>query len=132
MAKILLADDDDLLGELVRFKLEQGGHDVVAATDGGAALECVAAEEFDLVILDAMMPVKTGFTVLEELRAASETSSLPIIMLTSRRSQDDVVNALRAGANDYVTKPFIPDELLIRVNAVLAAGGKHAVRAEAG
>ncbi|MBC2778134.1 response regulator transcription factor [Parasphingopyxis marina] len=124
MAKILVADDDDLLGELVRFKLDQGGHQVETAEDGETALKKAREGGFDLVVLDAMMPVMSGFAVLEALRAEAATSALPIVMLTSRRAQEDVVNALKAGANDYVTKPFIPDELVARVDAILQKTGR--------
>ena len=117
MAKILVADDDDLLGELVRFKLEAAGHDVAILEDGAAALEAARAGDFDLVVLDAMMPVMSGADVLRAL--AAERPSLPVLMLTSRKAQADVVAALDAGARDYLTKPFIPDELVARVATIL-------------
>ncbi|MGN6278618.1 MAG: response regulator transcription factor [Sphingomonas sp.] len=117
MAKILVADDDDLLGELVRFKLEAAGHDVTILEDGAAALEAARAGDFDLVVLDAMMPVMSGADVLRAL--AAERPSLPVLMLTSRKAQADVVAALDAGARDYLTKPFIPDELVARVATIL-------------
>lgn len=117
MANILVADDDDLLGELVRFKLEAAGHRVTICEDGAAALEAARAGGFDLVVLDAMMPVMSGPDVLRALTA--ERPALPVLMLTSRKGQADVVDALGAGARDYLTKPFIPDELVARVAAIL-------------
>jgi DNA-binding response OmpR family regulator len=117
VANILVADDDDLLGELVRFKLEAAGHDVTILEDGAGALEAARGGGFDLVVLDAMMPIMSGADVLRSLSA--EQPDLPVLMLTSRKTQADVVAALNAGARDYLTKPFIPDELVARVTAIL-------------
>lgn len=129
MASILIADDDDLLGELLRFKLEDAGHSVMVVENGENALECAQSGRFDLVVLDAMMPVRSGFEVLRELSKDPAVSDLPVVMLTSRRGQDDVVNALKAGASDYLTKPFIPDELLVRIESILkGAGARQASR----
>jgi len=119
VANILVADDDDLLGELVRFKLEAAGHDVTILEDGAGALNAARGGEFDLVVLDAMMPIMSGADVLRSLSA--EQPDLPVLMLTSRKTQADVVAALNAGARDYLTKPFIPDELVARVTAILKA-----------
>ena len=120
MSTILIADDDELLAALVQFKLEAAGHRVIIAENGAEALKAVKSERPDLVVLDAMMPVLTGSEVLAQLKADADTATLPVIMLTARRSQDDVVAALRGGAADYLTKPFIPEELLIRVETALA------------
>jgi len=117
MPRILVADDDDLLGELVRFKLEAAGHHVTVLADGAAALDAARSGEFDLVVLDAMMPVMSGADVLRSL--ASERPDLPVLMLTSRKAQTDILTALKAGARDYLTKPFIPDELVARVGTIL-------------
>lgn len=119
MPTILIADDDELLAALVQFKLEAAGHKVVVAKDGAAALAEVARQRPDLIVLDAMMPVLTGSEVLARLKADPATASVPVIMLTARRAQDDVVSALRAGAADYLTKPFIPEELIARVETAL-------------
>ncbi len=119
MAHILVADDDDLLGELLSFKLESAGHRVTIIEDGQSALTAALTGDFDLLVLDAMMPVLTGPEVLRALMVSG--SRLPVVMLTSRKGQDDIVAALNAGARDYLTKPFIPDELLVRVNAILKA-----------
>lgn len=123
MAQILLADDDPLLGELVQFKLESCGHSVAIVGDGEAALEAVARQRPDLLILDSMMPAKSGPEVLQELKASRDTASIPVIMLTARKGQENIVSAFQAGADDYVTKPFMPDEFVARVQAVLAKFG---------
>lgn len=120
MAKILVADDDDLLGEVLRFKLEKMGHTVLVVTDGASALDFARNEDFDVLTLDSMMPALSGMEVLQLLKADPATAKLPVIMLTARRGEDDVVNALRAGAADYLTKPFMPEELALRIAAVLA------------
>lgn len=117
MAHILVADDDDLLGELVRFKLEAAGHDVTIRQDGASALREARGGEYDLLVLDAMMPVMSGPDVLRAL--AEERPGMPVVMLTSRKAQADVLAALTSGARDYLTKPFIPDELVVRVNAII-------------
>ncbi|MDT8758030.1 response regulator [Sphingomonas psychrotolerans] len=124
MAYILVADDDDLLGELVRFKLEDAGHRVTIIGDGQSALDAARSGEFDLMVLDTMMPVLSGPEVLRAL--VEEGSRLPVVMLTARKGQSDVLDALSAGARDYLTKPFIPDELVARVNAILKSEGTRA------
>ena len=121
MAKILVADDDDLLCEVLRFKLENMGHTVLVVTDGATALSSARNEDFDVLILDSMMPALSGMEVLQSLKSDPATSKLPVIMLTARRSEDDVVRALRAGAADYLTKPFMPEELAWRIATVLAS-----------
>ena len=126
MPTILIADDDELLAALVQFKLEAAGHRVVIAENGAAALEAVKSERPDLIVLDAMMPVLTGTEVLTILKADPESVMLPVIMLTARRNQEDVVTALRGGAADYLTKPFIPEELLVRVETALALAPSRA------
>ena len=117
MAHILVADDDDLLGELLRFKLEGAGHRVTIIGDGRSALEAAQSDAYDLMVLDAMMPILSGPEVLSAL--GQRGSRLPGVMLTARKGQDDVLDALSSGARDYLTKPFIPDELVARVNAIL-------------
>ncbi len=117
MAHILVADDDDLLGELVQFKLEGAGHRVTIIGDGQSALTAAESGEYDLMVLDTMMPVLSGPEVLRAL--VQRGSTLPVVMLTARKGQDDVLDALSSGARDYLTKPFIPDELVARINAIL-------------
>lgn len=123
MAQILLADDDPLLGEIVQYRLEGCGHEVVVVGDGEAALAAVAARKPDLLILDSMMPAMSGPEVLQRLKSDPATAAIPIIMLTARKGQDNIVSALQAGADDYVTKPFMPDEFVVRVRAVLTKFG---------
>ena len=114
--KILVADDDlDLLG-LVAYSLSQAGYLVVKAGDGPGALATYEAEAPDLVILDINMPGTSGFEVCTAIRARGE---VPIMMLTARGEEQDLVKALDLGADDYLTKPFSPKTLMARVKALL-------------
>mgnify|MGYP000380306110 CR=1 FL=1 len=113
--KILVADDDRLLRGLLEHKLAVAGFEVDIAEDGGAALELARTMKYDLMVLDAMMPVMDGFEVLRRLKNDPDTASLPVVMLTARRGEHDVLDALEGGAAEYLTKPFIPDELVLRI-----------------
>ena len=124
--RILVADDDDLLTDLLEFRLEDAGFEVTVVRDGATALETCQTGEFSLMVLDAMMPVKTGFEVLRLVKEGMGAKAPPIVMLTSRSSEQDIVQALREGATDYVTKPFIPEELVTRIESILAARGANA------
>lgn len=121
MGRILIADDDVILTEMLRFRLEAERHEVHTASDGMEALEKVRAEQIDLIVLDSMMPVVAGPEVLARLKSDPETKKIPVVMLTSRKGESDVVAALQAGADEYLTKPFIPKELMFRINKLLAS-----------
>lgn len=120
MATVLVADDDRDIRELVVFKLDQAGHQVMVAEDGPAALKAVSDQRPDLIVLDVMMPGMSGFDVCRELRARPDTADIPIILLTAKAQESDVQTGFTAGADDYVIKPFSPKELASRVQAVLA------------
>jgi DNA-binding response OmpR family regulator len=122
--RILVADDDPLLVELIEFKLTSRGYDVLTASDGEAALASCIAQRPDLLVLDAMMPVLDGYEVLRRLREDGRTRSIPVIMLTARRKESDVLSGLALGARDYLVKPFIPEELVARIGKVLAGGAR--------
>ena len=119
MAKILIADDDAILTEMLRFRLEGAQHQVVTAADGMEALAKAESDAPDLIILDSMMPIVAGPEVLARLRDDPRTASTPIVMLTARNGEKDVVAALNGGANEYMTKPFIPQELMVRIQKLL-------------
>ena len=116
MGKILVADDDQNIAELLKLYLEKEGYTVVLAADGMEANEKFAAENPDIVLLDIMMPGKDGFTVCKEIRKRSAT--VGIIMLSAKSQEMDKVGALMFGADDYITKPFGPAELVARVDAL--------------
>jgi len=120
MSHVLIADDDPDIRELVRFKLEQAGHEVTAVPDGAAAMSAHENSTFDLVLLDVMMPRMTGLEVCAALRADPAMSSVPILMLTAKAQERDVDSGFASGADDYILKPFSPRELLTRVNAALS------------
>jgi len=117
--KILLVEDDANLVELVRYNLDKEGFDVVTTPDGEEALVLAEEERPDVVVLDWMIANLSGIEVCRRLRRAPETASLPIIMLTARAEEGDRVRGLETGADDYVTKPFSPRELVARVRALL-------------
>ena len=120
---ILIADDDPQVVELVQAYLEREGFAVVVAADGESALERVARERPDLVVLDIMLPKLDGWAVCRRLREDPATRTIPIVMLTSRGEEMDRVLGLELGADDYVTKPFSPRELVARIKAVLRRTG---------
>ncbi len=128
--KILVADDDrDLLG-LIAFALTQAGFLVEQASDGGQALRLFESAAPELVLLDINMPVMNGFQVCEKIRARSR---VPVMMLTVRGEEEDLVRALELGADDYLTKPFSPRTLVARIKALLRrAGLENAAPAAAG
>lgn len=117
---ILVCDDDPLLVELMEFRLKAKGYDVVTAADGEEALKKMASAKPSLVVLDAMMPRLDGFEVLGRIKDDAELADTPVIMLTARKGEKDIVSALERGAEDYLVKPFIPDELLTRLSKLLA------------
>ncbi len=115
-ARILLVDDEQAIQTMLSYPLQKDGYDVVLASDGEEALERFGEQQFDLVVLDVMMPKLDGLEVCKRLRA---TSSVPIIMLTARAEEIDKVLGLELGADDYITKPFSLREFSSRVRALL-------------
>jgi two-component system OmpR family response regulator len=114
--RILLADDDPSLREVVRYALDRAGFEVIEAADGRAAVERFARHAIDLVLLDVLMPELDG---IEVCRAIRKTSQVPIVFLSSRAEEVDKILGLEMGGDDYITKPFSPRELVSRVRAVL-------------
>jgi two-component system phosphate regulon response regulator PhoB len=119
MEKILVVEDEEDLVELIRYNLAKEAFQVRAVESGEAALRLASAETFDLVLLDLMLPGMDGLEVCRRLRAAPRTARLPIVMVTAKGEDADVVAGLSLGADDYVTKPFSPKVLVARVKAVL-------------
>jgi DNA-binding response OmpR family regulator len=120
MARILIAEDEANIFKLVSFRLKHLGHDVIWAQNGSQALEAAREQSPDLILLDVMMPVYDGFQVLKKLKADADTQPIPVIMLTARGHEKDVVTGIEGGADDYIVKPFSFPELIARVNAILA------------
>ncbi len=117
--KILLVEDDANLVELVTYNLDKEGFDIIRTGDGEEALVLAEEEKPDLVILDWMIANLSGIEVCRRLRRAPATARLPIVMLTARAEEADRIRGLETGADDYVTKPFSPRELVARIRAVL-------------
>ena len=116
---VLVADDEEDIRMLVTFRLKRAGYDVLEASDGEQALRLATEGSPDVAVLDVMMPKLSGFEVLGELRSNAATSELPVILLTARAQPADVERGLAAGADDYVAKPFSPEELRGRVASLL-------------
>jgi DNA-binding response OmpR family regulator len=117
---VLVADDDADIRDLVAFKLEQAGFEVISVEDGRTALEQAQTRNPTLAVLDVSMPGLSGIDVCRMLRAEPATAGMLIIMLTARVQEQDVEGGFNAGADDYVTKPFSPRELVSRIQALLS------------
>ena len=120
--KILIVEDEPDIREVMEFNLSREGFAVTAAADGADGLRLAREKRFDLVLLDLMLPEMDGLEVCRHLRETEEFRSLPIIMVSAKGEESDVVLGLGLGADDYVTKPFSPRELVARVRAVLRRG----------
>jgi two-component system phosphate regulon response regulator PhoB len=118
-ARILVVEDERDIAALVAYHLTKEGYRVRTTEGGNEALEAVGAERPDLVVLDLMLPGFSGYEVLSEMRRRPELAEVPIIVLTARREESDRIKGLELGADDYLTKPFSPRELVLRVGAVL-------------
>ncbi len=122
----VVVDDDDQIGQLVKFIVEREGFDVVLARDGRAVQQLIASAKAPaVIILDIMLPFVDGLQLLAEIRAHAEWKVCPAIMLTAKSQEKDIARALDAGANDYLVKPFLPDDLRARIRRVVdAAAGQ--------
>lgn len=129
MALIIIADDDEIVGEIARDALVSSGHGAGLVTDGVEALRVVKARKPDLLVLDCNMPGLSGVLVLRELRNIPSLCDLPVMMLTGRRGAQDEELARFSGANDYMKKPFDPDEFVFRVEQLLARSAGSTTRA---
>jgi DNA-binding response OmpR family regulator len=116
---VLVAEDEPHLLRLVQFRLEREGYDVVTAVDGQSALDAVFDVRPDLCLLDVVMPRRSGWEVLTELRGDERSHDLKVIMLTARATDADIATGMRLGADDYLTKPFSQHDLRARVAAQL-------------
>lgn len=117
MAKILVVDDEIVISTLLKYNLEENGYEVTVASDGQTAYDLAKQESFDAILLDLMLPVIDGMTLLKNLR--QDKVSTPVILVTAKGDEFDRVFGLELGADDYITKPFSPREVVARVKAVL-------------
>ncbi|MGD7653745.1 MAG: response regulator transcription factor [Verrucomicrobiales bacterium] len=119
MQRILIVEDEQDIADLIGFNLKRAGYEVMAAYDGIEGSNIALKERPDLIVLDLMLPGRDGYAVFRELRRDSRTVDIPVIMLTARAQTEDRIQGLEAGADDYLTKPFSPKELLLRIQAIL-------------
>ena len=119
MAKVLVIEDDDHIWKLIEYKLKKENHELIWASDGLKALEILKESKPDLIISDIMVPYMDGIQILKEIKANDELKDIPVIMLTSKAQEKDIVKGLELGAQDYMAKPFSPAELILRVNKTL-------------
>lgn len=117
MPNILLAEDDPALGVVIKDNLEQSGYDVCLATDGKSAIELYQSSQFDVCLLDVMLPKTDGFEVAQSIRQHSE--EVPILFLTAKSMEEDRITGFQSGGDDYITKPFSMKELILRIEVFL-------------
>jgi len=121
---ILVAEDQRTILNLIEFKLKNSGYNVIIVEDGLAALEKTKATLPDLVLLDVMMPLMTGFEVLSALKKGKTTKDIPVIIITAQTREDEIIKGLELGADDYILKPFSPNELVARIKTVFLRNNK--------
>lgn len=119
MQRVLIVEDEVDIADLIMFNLQRAGYGVSKVHDGITGTEAAIRERPDLIVLDLMLPGRDGYSVFREIRRDARTSHIPVIMLTARAQTEDRIQGLEAGADDYLTKPFSPKELVLRVNAIL-------------
>ncbi len=125
--KILVIEDDPDITEMVEYNLTEEGYETISASDGRAGVELAGESRPDLIILDIMLPVMDGFEVCRALKSDRVTVDIPIIILSAKSQETDKVLGLELGADDYVTKPFSPRELVARIRAILRRGKQEPV-----
>lgn len=124
MAKILIAEDERDIRDLIIFTLRFSGYEVVAASNGEEAIQLAQQEMPDLILLDVRMPRKTGYEACRAIKADEKTKNIPVIFLSAKGQESEIQAGLQAGAVEYLLKPFVPDQLTARIQAVLAAHEK--------
>jgi CheY-like chemotaxis protein len=124
MAKILIAEDERDIRDLVAFTLRFAGHEVVVATNGEEAVEMAPQVNPDLILMDVRMPRMTGYEACKAMKANPDVKDIPVVFLTARGQESEIQQGLEAGAEEYLLKPFAPDQLTSRVKAILGKFGK--------
>lgn len=124
---ILIVDDEEDIIELIKYNLKNEGYDILTAFTGEQAIKIARQSLPDLIVLDLMLPGIDGLEVTRFLKNSAQTKDLPIVMLTAKGEESDIVTGLELGANDYISKPFSPKELLARIRAILRRRRKHAL-----
>lgn len=124
MSKILIAEDERDIRDLVAFTLRFAGHEVVVATNGEEAVETALQANPDLILMDVRMPRMTGYEACKVMKANPDLKDIPVVFLTARGQETEIQQGLDAGAEEYLLKPFAPDQLTTRVKAILLKFGK--------
>ena len=119
MQRVLIVEDEIDISDLIKFNLERAGYEVSQALDGISGTEMALSSRPDMIVLDLMLPGRDGFSVFREVRRDARTSHIPVLMLTAKAQTEDRIQGLEAGADDYLTKPFSPKELVLRVGVIL-------------
>lgn len=119
VAKILIIEDEKAVREMLRFTLKNNGFEILEAEDSNSALDILKKNNINLILLDWMLPGKEGIEIARNIRTSGDTKDIPIIMLTAKSDESDKILGLESGADDYVTKPFSPKELIARIKALL-------------
>lgn len=119
MAKVLVIEDDTHIWKIIEYKLKKEKHDLTWASDGLKALSALETFKPDLIISDVMVPYMDGLQILKKVKSSDDLKDIPVIMLTSQAQEKDIIKGLELGAQDYMTKPFSPAELILRVNKAL-------------
>jgi CheY-like chemotaxis protein len=130
MGRILVVDDEPHILKLVSFSLERAGHEVFQASDGVAGIEVAAEKQPDLILMDVMMPVMSGYDALDRLKGDPGTSEIPVVMLSAKSQHYEQDEGLRRGALQYICKPFTPRDLAETVDSILAGEEGEEVRAD--
>lgn len=130
MGRILVVDDEPHIVKLVSFALERNGHEILQAGDGAQGVEIASEEVPDLILMDVMMPVMTGYDALDRLKADAVTRGIPVVMLSAKSQEYEQEEGLRRGALQYICKPFTPRDLAETVDSILAGGKGEGVRAD--
>ncbi len=120
MAKILIAEDERDIRDLIAFTLQFAGHEVITTSNGEEALQAARTHNPQLVLLDVRMPKLTGYQVCKELKADPQTQKIPVVFLSAKGQESEIRDGLEAGADQYLLKPFSPDQLIEQVNKILA------------
>lgn len=120
MAKILIAEDERDIRDLITFTLKFAGHDVVAVTNGEEALASARVENPDLVMMDVRMPKMTGYEACKQMKADDKIKHIPVVFLSAKGQETEVATGLEVGATEYILKPFAPDQLIKRVTELLS------------
>lgn len=119
MAKILVAEDERDIRDLITFTLQFAGHEVISVGDGKSAVDKAETASPDLIIMDVRMPNMTGYEACRVLKAQDSTKHIPIVFVSAKGQEQEVQNGLEAGALDYILKPFVPDQLVLRIKEIL-------------